>query len=187
MLSSGPGRYSSTSSGSSACWRAADRTRRIRVAAWTAWAALSARSTPWLALSETALTTHGKPVAAAARRTASSLACAGTISNRGWATPAPAHSCRCLVLSDAARTAPAGLCGSPKWAATEAASSSIGASAAMTASTGPQREAIRSAARPGSPGWTGMTGWPPTGSAPSLATVRSRPILVAASMKSAAR
>src|SRR5204862_299352 len=65
MLSSGPGRYSSMSRGSPAGRSASSRTCRIRWAASTAAAGWSARSTPWLALRDTALTTHGKPTAAA--------------------------------------------------------------------------------------------------------------------------
>ena len=142
---------------------------------------------PWLALSETALTTHGNPTASAAWRMASSGAAAGTISNLGWATPAAAHRCRCRALSVAFSTASTGLCGSPIRAATAAASTSIGVSAATTAATGPLRARMRRALPSGSPGLTGMTGRPPSGSAPSLPTTRSRPIRAAASRKSAAR
>ena len=187
MLISGPGRYSSMRRGSRSGRRASARTCRIRSAAVTASAASSARRTPWLALSEIALTTHGSPTVSAARRMAPAWAAAVMISNLGWGTPAAAHRCRCRALSAAFRTASAGLCGSPSRAATAAASSSIGASAATTAATGPQRAAIRLALRSGSAGLTGMTGRPPSGSAPSLPTTRSRPIRAAASRKSAAR
>ena len=83
MLSSGPGTYCSTSSGSCAGRRAAARIRRIRRAAVTVAAGSSARSIPWLALSDTALTTHGNPACAAACRRESSEAPAGTIRNAG--------------------------------------------------------------------------------------------------------
>jgi hypothetical protein len=187
MLSSGPGRYSSTSRGSRGGRRAAARTCRIRRAAAWAAAGLSARKMPWLALSETALITHGKPTARAACRMAPSGAVAGTISNLGWATAAAAHRCRCRALSVAFSTASTGLCGSPSRPATAAASTSIGVTAATTAVTGPQRARIRRTPPSGSPGVTGMTGRPPSGSAPSLPITRSRPIRAAASRKSAAR
>ena len=184
MLSSGPGRYSSMSRGSAAGRSASSRTLRIRRAASTAAAGSSARSTPWLALRDTALTTHGNPTASAACRTQS---WAGTRRKDGWGRPAAAQRCRWAALSVAARTASTGLCGRPIRAATVAASTSIGVSAATTASTGPARARIRRVLASRSAGRTGMTGRPPSGSAPSLATTRSRPIRSAARMKSAAR
>ena len=187
MLSSGPGRYSSTSRGSRAGRRAAARTRRIRAAAVTAAAGPSARRMPWLALSDIALTTHGNPTVSAARRMASAGAVAGTISNLGCGTPAAAQRCRCLALSAAFRTASAGLCGSPISPATVADSGSMGVSAATTALTIPARSTTRRALASGSAGCTGMTWRPPSGSAPSLPTTRSRPMRAAASRKSVAR
>src|ERR1039457_4989166 len=187
MLSSGPGRYSSTRRGSLAGRRAAASTCRIRRAAVTAAVLSSARRMPWLALSETALTTHGNPVASAACPADSSAASAGTIRNEGWGTPTAAHRCRWVALSAAASTASTGLCGSPMRAATAAARTSIGVSAATTAATGPLRAMIRSALPRGSAGSTGMTGRRPSGSPPSLPTTRSRPIRPAGWRKSAAR
>ena len=183
MLSSGPGRYSSMSKGSSAGRSASSRTCRIRRAASTAAAGSSARSTPWLALRDTALTTHGKPIASAACRTPSP---AGARRNDGWGTPAAAQRCRWAALSRAARTASTGLCGRPIAAATVAASTSIGVSAATTASTTPARARIRRALASRSAERAGMTARP-SGSAPSLATTRSRRMRSAARMKSAAR
>jgi hypothetical protein len=66
---------------------------------------------PWLALSDTGLTTHGNSASAAARRKESAEAPAGTIRNAGCATAASAHR-RCPALSAAAITACTGLCGS---------------------------------------------------------------------------
>jgi hypothetical protein len=105
----------------------------------------SSMRTPWLALSEIALTTHGNPAVSAARRMALAGAVAGMISNLGWGMPAAAQRCRCRALSAAFRIASTGLCGSPSRAETAAASSSIGASAATTAATGPQRAVTRRA------------------------------------------
>ena len=62
---------------------------------------------------------------------------AGTIRKAGWGTPAAAQRCRWAALSVAASTASTGLCGRPIRAATVAASTSIGVSAATTASTRP--------------------------------------------------
>src|SRR4029453_11778799 len=66
----------------------------MRLAASAVAAPSSARSTPWLPLSDTALTTHGYPTCAAASSTAPSEAPAGTIRNAGWATPAAPHRAR---------------------------------------------------------------------------------------------
>ncbi len=152
MLSSGPGRYSSMSRGSVPGRRAVARTRRIRPAAATAPAGSSARRIPWLALSDTALTTHGNPTWTAACRSESSGAVAGTIRNPGWATAARAHWCRCTALSVAAITASTGLCARPMRAATAAARTSIGVSAATIASTGPVAAMTRPALPRGSLG-----------------------------------
>jgi len=172
------------SKGSWAGRSASSRILRIRRAASAAAAGWSARSTPWLALRDTALTTHGNPTASAARRTQSS---AGTIRKDGWGRPAAAQRRRWAALSVAASTASTGLCGRPIRAATVAARTSIGVSAATTAATGPARARIRRVLASGSAGLTRMTGRPPSGSAPSLATTRSRCIRPAASRKSAAR
>ncbi len=83
MLSSHPGTYSSTSSGSFPGRPAVARICRIRPAAVTAAAGLSARRIPWLALSDTALTTQGNPTCAAAWRSEPAEAVAGTIWNAG--------------------------------------------------------------------------------------------------------
>src|SRR6266536_1407797 len=83
MLSSHPGTYSSMSSDSFPGRPAVARICRIRPAAATAAAGPSARRIPWLALSDTALTTQGYPTRAAAWRSESSEAAAGTIRNAG--------------------------------------------------------------------------------------------------------
>ena len=133
------------------------------------------------------MTTHGPPTSAAAWRSTSSVAAAGTTRKAGWATWAAAQRRRWTALSEAAITASTGLCGRPIRAATAAARISIGVSAATTAATDPALATIRPALRSGSPGLTGSTGRPPSGSAPSLPTTRSSSSRPAAVTKSAAR
>jgi hypothetical protein len=117
MLTSQPGTYSSTRTGSSFRRPAVARTSRIRAADAIAPAPSSARSTPWLPLSDTALTTHGNPTSVAARFKSPFEAPPSTTRNAGWVTPAAAHRRRCFALSVAAITA-----STPLWGKSQAGS-----------------------------------------------------------------